>query len=103
MCGFWPGDERVEPGFFAYTYPRPAGIEQAGIAPATARWSDEAGEFLLSYADVAAAADPPAALMEFLRATYEAGAELAGWDRGTLDYAPPMKWRGKAASVTPPS
>jgi Family of unknown function (DUF5996) len=89
MCGFWPGDERAEPGFFAYTYPRPAGIERAHVAPSTARWSDDAGEFLLSYADVAASADPRAALMGFLRTTYEAGAELGGWDTKALEFTPP--------------
>ena len=30
-AGFWPGDERFpEPAFFAYTYPRPPGIEARG-------------------------------------------------------------------------
>lgn len=97
MCGFWPGDEQAEPGFFAYTYPEPAGIELAHVAPATAHWSDQAGEFLLSYADVAAAADPRGALMEFYRTTYEAGAERAGWDRKTLERVPPVKRPRRAA------
>ena len=97
MCGFWPGDERAEPGFFAYTYPRPAGIERAHVAPSTAHWSDDAGEFLLPYADVAAAADPRAALMEFLRTTYEAGTELGGWDKKTLEFTSPIKRRQTAA------
>jgi hypothetical protein len=96
MCGFWPGDERAEPGFFAYTYPRPAGIERALVAPSAAHWSDDAGEFLLPYADVAAAADPRAALMEFLRTTYEAGAELGGWDKKTLEFTSPIKRRPDA-------
>ena len=97
MCGFWPGDEQSKPGFFAYTYPKPAGIEQARLAPPAAHWSDAAGEFLSSYADVAAAADPRGALMEFFTTTYEAGAELAGWDRKTLERKPPIKSAGKGS------
>jgi hypothetical protein len=97
MCGFWPGDEQAEPGFFAYTYPKPAEIEQARLAPSTAHWSDAAGEFLFSYADVAAVADPRGALMEFFTETYEAGAELAGWDRKTLERKQPVERRGRAA------
>jgi hypothetical protein len=43
------------------------------------------GEFLLPYEDVRAAADPDEALLAFLRSTYEAAADLAGWDRAALE------------------
>jgi hypothetical protein len=79
-AGFWPGDARLtEPAFFAYTYPRPDGIEQAEIEPAAARWSVELGEFLLPYEAVRTAADPRRALLDFLETTYQAGAHFAGW------------------------
>jgi hypothetical protein len=79
--GFWPGDARLtEPAFFAYTYPRPEGIEQAHVKPEAAYWSTELGEFFLPYEAVRTAADPRQALLDFLETTYRAGAEAAGWD-----------------------
>ena len=50
LVGFWPGDEHSpEPAFFAYTYPKPAGIESAAASPAGSLWSEEAGEFIVPY------------------------------------------------------
>ena len=43
------------------------------------------GEFILPYEAVRTADDPDAALMAFLQSTYEAAADLAGWDRSTLE------------------
>ena len=69
--GFWPGDERfAEPAFFAYTYPKPDGIETA-----EPWWNDALGEFILPYEDVRTARSPREALLDFLERTYEAGAE----------------------------
>ncbi|MGC2641394.1 MAG: DUF5996 family protein, partial [Pseudolabrys sp.] len=45
----------------------------------------ELGEFLLPYDAVRAARDPDAALMEFLQSTYGAAADLAKWDRKSLE------------------
>ena len=79
--GFWPGDARLmEPAFFAYTYPRPEGIEQGQVKPEAAYWSAELGEFFLPYEAVRTEADPRQALLDFLESTYRAGAEAAGWD-----------------------
>ena len=36
----------------------------------------------------ARAADPDATLLAFLQTTYEAAADLGGWDRAALDYSP---------------
>lgn len=72
--GFWPGDDSVrEPIFFAYTWPKPDGIE------AVPGWNADLGEFVLPYESVRTAADPRAALLGFLETTYRAGAERAGW------------------------
>jgi hypothetical protein len=80
-AGFWPGDVRhPEPGFFAYAFPHPKGVEKAEIAPAEAGWSPELGEFLLPYEAVRTAPDPRRALLDFLETTYRAPAGLAGWD-----------------------
>jgi hypothetical protein len=75
-AGFWPGNATTpEPAFFAYTFPRPEGIENSLVS-----WSTELGEFLLPYEVVRTADDPRAALLDFLESTYRAGAALAGWD-----------------------
>ena len=88
--GFWPGNERYpRPAFFAFTFPAPAGIAEAAIAPKAARWDPDMGEFLLDYDDVIAADDPRGAILEFANSAYAAGADLAGWDRSLLDWSPP--------------
>jgi len=85
-AGFWPGDPRhPEPAFYAYAYPTPAGFAQAAVSPPQARFSAELGEFLLPYEAVRSAADPDAALLAFLQSTYEAAADLGGWDRAALE------------------
>jgi hypothetical protein len=87
-AGFWPGDGRApEPSFYSYAYPTPAGFADASVAPADARFDPTLGEFLLPYAAVRAAADPEAALLAFLQSTYDAAADLAGWDRSALECA----------------
>lgn len=83
-AGFWPGDPSREPSFYAYAYPAPPGFEAAAVAP-PARWDGGLGEFLLPYEAVRTAADPDAVLSAFLEATYEAAADLGGWDRAALE------------------
>jgi hypothetical protein len=80
-AGFWPGNATSpEPAFFAYTFPSPAGIEDALVRPDAGGWHTELGEFLLPYAAVRTADDPRAVLLDFLESTYRAGATLAQWD-----------------------
>lgn len=80
-AGFWPGDARFpEPAFFAYTYPKPDGLERAAIEPAKAFWSAQTGLFLLRYEDMRAAPSPERAALDFLGSTYAAGARGAGWE-----------------------
>ena len=43
------------------------------------------GLFLLLYDDMRTATDPEQTLVDFLESTYEAGANLAGWDRPALE------------------
>jgi len=79
-AGFWPGDQRTQyPAFFAYSYPKPAGIELAKLRPEAARWVDQAGLFLLPYEAVRTAPAPGAAILEFLDSTYLACATGLGW------------------------
>ena len=85
-CGFWPGSGPIqEAGFYAYAVPKPEGFASAAIRPTSAWYSAELGEFLLRYDDVRRADDPDATLLDFLQSTYEAAADLAGWDRAALE------------------
>jgi hypothetical protein len=84
--GFWPGGGTLlEPAFYAYASPAPAGLSEAKIRPDNAGYLKEMSEFILRYDHVRAAESPEADLMEFLESTYEAGADLAKWDRASLE------------------
>ncbi|HEY1751107.1 MAG TPA: DUF5996 family protein [Caulobacteraceae bacterium] len=87
-AGFWAGDDGTGgPAFYAYAYPQPAGFAEAPVQPPAARFDTRLGEFLLPYEAVRAAADPDAALLAFLHSTYDAAADLGGWDRAALECA----------------
>ncbi|MDQ3021491.1 MAG: DUF5996 family protein [Bacteroidota bacterium] len=90
--GFWCGnDSAPEPVFFAYTYPKPEGLENEKVNPAPAHWSVEKGEFILPYEAVRKENDPEKTLLEFCVSTYKAGTKLAGWDIPTLEHKPPIE------------
>ena len=85
-CGFWPGGGPVPyPAFYAYAYPEPAGFPNAPIAPDSAFYSPELREFILAYDEVHTAGSPDKMLLEFAQSTYEATADLAQWDRLSLE------------------
>ncbi len=85
-AGFWPGGGPFDgPAFYSYAYPKPNEFEKAPIEPADAFWSEEAGEFILPYDVVRTSSNPEAVLMAFLQSTYDAAANLGGWDRAALD------------------
>ena len=88
--GFWPGDER-SPGavLYAYLSPATAGVDRLPVRPQAARWSPEAGEFVLAWDDLIASADPDASALEVFTSVYEAVAGHAGWDREHLELTPP--------------
>jgi hypothetical protein len=48
-------------------------------------------EFLLPYEAVRNSPSPETALMDFLQSTYEAGADLAKWDRKSLERQDAMR------------
>jgi hypothetical protein len=84
--GWWPGQGPLgKPAFYSYTAPAPEGLSTAKLRPSQAFYSNDMAEYLLLYDDVRTAADPDAALMDFLQSTYEAGATLAKWDRASLE------------------
>lgn len=87
-AGWWPGSiggAVAEPAYYAYAYPEPAGCATAPVRPAAARYDIQLREWILPYDAVRTAADPDAELYAFLQSTYEAAAELGGWDRPALE------------------
>ena len=87
-AGWWPGSGPVQgPAFYAYAAPEPQGFSSAGVAPAKAFYHQEMHEFVLMYDDVRSSPSPPSTLLEFLQTTYEAGANLANWNRAELENA----------------
>ncbi|HEY1895687.1 MAG TPA: DUF5996 family protein [Terracidiphilus sp.] len=84
-CGFWPGAPGVEAMFYSYAYPEPPRYSEYPIAPPSAAYSKDFGEFVLPYEAMRTSADPDRALLEFLQKTYEAAANLGKWDRAALE------------------
>ena len=85
-AGFWPGGGDIKgAAFYAYASPEPAGYAQAIVRPGKAFYHPQMKEFFLMYDDVRTDASPRSALLEFLRSTYEAGANLAKWERRELE------------------
>ncbi|MGO8874977.1 MAG: DUF5996 family protein [Acidimicrobiales bacterium] len=86
-CGFWPGGS-AEGSFYSYCYPEPDGFPEWPVEPGAASYDGGLREFVLPYAAVRRAEDPDALLLAFLQSTYEAAAELGGWNRSALELAP---------------
>ena len=85
-AGFWPGSGDIkDAAFYAYAAPEPEGFGQAQVRPAGAFYHSQLREFLLMYDDVRKAPSPSTALLDFLQSTYEAGANLAKWNRAELE------------------
>jgi hypothetical protein len=84
-CGFWSGGGPVPyAAFYSYAYPTPPGFSETPVK-APAHYSKELGEFILPYEAVRQSESPDQTLLEFLQATYEGAANLAGWDRKSLE------------------
>ena len=85
--GFWPGDGELikDAAFYAYAAPEPASFREQRVMPSKAFYSGEKNEFFLMYDDVRRAHSPEQALLEFCQSTYEGGANLAKWDRASLE------------------
>jgi Family of unknown function (DUF5996) len=83
--GFWPGSEGIDAAFYAYAYPEPPGYANARILPENAAWNASLHEFVLPYEAVRTAPNRDAAVLDFFSSTYAAAADLAGWDRVSLE------------------
>jgi len=86
-CGFWPGAPGIEPFFYSYAYPEPAGYAEYRLAPGQGSYNSAFGEFVLPYEAMRQSPDPDATLLGFLQSTYDAAAECGKWDRAALEIA----------------
>jgi hypothetical protein len=83
--GWWPGDDRYgSAAFYAYAHPAPSGFAGAELSPASARWEENLGEYLLDWDDVCAAANPFAAAIEFARSAFRHTCTVCQWDQALL-------------------
>ncbi len=84
--GFWPGGGNIKgAAFYTYAAPEPPGFSQRPVRPAQAFYDPQMKEFLLKYDDVRQSSSPKGAVLEFLQCTYDAGADLAKWNRRELE------------------
>lgn len=85
-CGFWAGGGAVPyPAFYSYAYPEPDRFSRAPVQPDAAFYSTDLREFILPYDAVRRSESPEDTLLGFLQTTYEAAADLAAWDRSSLE------------------
>ena len=84
--GFWPGSgPLLEPSFYTYAVPEPAGLKTAQVRPEAAYYHQQMGEFILPYEAVRTSSSPEDAIVAFVNSTYERAATLGGWDRQALE------------------
>jgi hypothetical protein len=86
-AGFWPGAGLGRAAFYSYAAPEPPGFAARTVRPAAAFYHADMKEFLLTYDDVRSAPNPRVTLLDFFQTTYEAAADLGGWDRAALEKA----------------
>jgi len=88
-AGFWPGGGEIKgPAFYAYAAPEPPGFRTERVHPEAAFYHSGMSEFFLMYEDVRSAPSPKAMLLDFLQSTYDSAANLANWDRASLERRP---------------
>jgi hypothetical protein len=82
---FWPGNGGYgRAAFYAYAVPTSDGLQNT-VLNGKGGYNAKMGEFVLDYADARESVDPVDTVLEFLQESYSAGADLAKWDRSTLD------------------
>ena len=85
-CGFWPGNGGYgRAAFYVYAYPEPSGYGDTQLHTPGAFYDKNVGQFILPYDAVRQASDPDTLLLGFFQETYEAAANLADWDRKSLE------------------
>ena len=85
-CGFWPGGGPIPyAAFYSYAYPEPPDFATSTVQPRGAFYSSDLREFILPYDIVRQSESPDDTVLEFLQTTYAAAADLARWDRRSLE------------------
>jgi hypothetical protein len=85
-AGWWPGSGDVkDAAFYCYAAPEPPGFANQKVRPDAALYQPQLGEFLLMHEDACRSGRPTATILDFMQSTYEAGANLAKWDRAALE------------------
>lgn len=85
-CGFWPGSGNIEnPAFYAYFSPEPSGYASSPLIPSPAFYNPPTKGYVLMYDEVKKAKDPDRLVLDFFQSTYEVGADLGEWNRGSLE------------------
>lgn len=84
-AGLWPGNGGYgRAAFYAYAVPVPEGLNKV-VLKGSGGFNQTLGEFVLDYDDARKATDPERTVLKFLEETYSAAADLAKWDRASLD------------------
>jgi hypothetical protein len=79
--GFSASNEKyLVPSFFAFTYPKPDGLENSRVKPDASKWVSAVSEFILDYDDLRKSKNPDEDLLLFFESNYQVFAKLAGWD-----------------------
>ncbi|GAC1357296.1 MAG: DUF5996 family protein [Acidobacteriaceae bacterium] len=85
-AGFWSGNGGFgRAAFYCYAAPSPEGLDRQKISPPEAVFDSALGEFVYLYDDLRKAQDPAEALLRFFESSYAAAADLARWDRKSLE------------------
>jgi hypothetical protein len=88
-AGWWPGGGEIkDAALYCYAAPEPQGFAQQKVRPSAAFYKESMGEFVLMNEEVRRSGSPAGRVLDFLESTYEAGANLAKWDRKALERAP---------------
>jgi hypothetical protein len=86
--GWWPGDGRYgKAAFYAYAHPAPPGFGSTALSPASARWEETLGEYILDWEDVRSSPDPHATGLEFARSAFRHACLVCGWDSALAETA----------------
>ncbi len=79
--GWWPGDPRYgKAAFYAYAHPAPDGYAGAQLSPASARWDQALGEYVLDWDDVRSSSDAYGTALDFARSAFLHACAVCEWD-----------------------